>query len=123
MVLSDIIEKCFTKAYCSCVAQSFVELSNEERIVNDFVVLCDKNESRKCHCFDDKFKFDNEYYTLKKKFIIFISVRHGLNEIEQEMYSKILSFFDFENNIGIIGGKQNRALYFIGILNYHHIFL
>ena len=122
-ILSDIIEKCFTKTCCSCVAQSFVELSNEERIVNDFVVYCDKNESRRCHCFDDKFKFDNEYYTFKKKFIIFISVRHGLNEIEKEMYSKILSFFDFENNIGIIGGKQNRALYFIGKCEDNLIFL
>ena len=47
-------------------------------------------------------------------FIIFVSARHGLNQIDDSMKDKILKFFNYKNNIGFIGGKTSKAYYFIG---------
>jgi cysteine protease ATG4 len=71
----------------------------------------------------DKFKFGNDKYKLKNKFILFVSIRHGLYTLNDEMFNEVLNIFDIENNIGFIGGKNNRAFYFIGRCGQNVIFL
>ena len=56
-------------------------------------------------------------------FIIFVSARHGLNQIDDSMKDKILNFFNYKNNIGFIGGKTSKAYYFIGNCENNLIFL
>jgi hypothetical protein len=60
---------------------------------------------------------------MKKNFIITVSVRHGLRKINDSIKDKVLDIFNYENNIGIIGGKETRALYFIGKCDRNLIFL
>lgn len=57
----------------------------------------------------------NYYY--KKNGIIFVSVRIGLQNIDKEYLnaSSIEKIFNIKNNLGIIGGKPNKAFYFIGL--------
>ena len=60
---------------------------------------------------------------MKTKFIFFVSVRHGLYTLEEDYDTEVLKVFDIENNIGIIGGKNTRAFYFIGKCGNNIIFL
>lgn len=46
--------------------------------------------------------------------IIFISFRLGLKKIEKEYIEGLKQLMGLNNNIGIIGGKNDRAYYFIG---------
>ena len=79
---------------------------------------------------DDNFSIDNELYIykdkkykFKKKFIFFVSVRHGLYLLDEDMYNDVLKIFDIKTNIGFIGGKSSRAFYFIGKCEDNVIFL
>ena len=112
--INEIIKKCFeevkedTQTYdFELLSLSSIELSN---IVNN------NFES-------NKYIFDNKKYIFKQKFIIFISVRHGLYTLEEDYYDEVLKIFDIETNIGMIGGKNTRAFYFIGKCDNNIIFL
>ncbi len=48
------------------------------------------------------------------KFLIFISVRQGLTKLTSEYIQSIKDFFQLPYNIGIIGGRDYNAHYFIG---------
>ena len=67
-----------------------------------------------CNCEQKFFKHENKFYKLNKKFFVFVSVRHGLYTLNEEIQDKILDYFTHPCNIGFIGGKGGRALYFIG---------
>jgi cysteine protease ATG4 len=69
-----------------------------------------KNEEEK----KDYFFHENVYYKFSKVLIIFISVRIGLNVINEMYYSGIRKLFTCKQNIGIIGGESFKAHYFIG---------
>lgn len=117
MYIQDIIDECFEKVYCHCCALSFEQLlpitSREE--IDSYVILeIPKCIKTICQCFKDSYFYSGSYYILKHKFIMFISVRHGLYDLEEEYIQSILDFYDIKHNIGIIGGKNKRALYFIG---------
>ena len=58
--------------------------------------------------------FDEKLYKFKNIFIIFISVRHGLYQLDEEIYNEVMNIFNIETNIGFIGGKNTRGFYFIG---------
>ena len=60
--------------------------------------------------------YNNEEYIFKKGGIVFISFRLGLYDLDSSYYNVIpLLFKKFQNNLGFISGKKNRAYYFIGI--------
>lgn len=46
--------------------------------------------------------------------LIFVSVRLGLDSIVREYFESIRHIFKIPRNLGIIGGKKNSALFFIG---------
>lgn len=117
MYIKDIIDECFEKVTCHCCALSFEQLQpiTSRELNNSFVIL-EKITSIKtaCQCLKDAYFFLDSFYILKNKFIMFISVRHGLYDLEDEYIESILQFYNIKHNIGIIGGKNQRALYFIG---------
>ena len=71
----------------------------------------------------DIYVFNKKKYKFADKFIIFVSVRHGLYALDEEVYEDILNFFDIPSNIGLIGGKNSRAFYFIGKCSNNLLFL
>ena len=55
-------------------------------------------------------------YQFKKGGIVFISLRLGLYNLDPSYYDFIPHIFSkFRNNLGFVGGKKNRAYYFIGM--------
>ena len=95
------------------ISNSYFEKSellfNEENINNDLK--------------SDIYIFNKRRYLLKNKFIVFVSVRHGLYELDPDLYVDILNIFDIKTNIGFIGGKNSRAFYFIGKCDQNLLFL
>jgi hypothetical protein len=59
-------------------------------------------------------KKENKLFLFKHGGLIFISVRLGLDSISKEYYESIRHIFKIPQNLGIIGGKKNSALFFIG---------
>ena len=99
----------------------------EDKDLSDFEILT----SSSIECGDivnnnlenDKYIFNEKKYIFKHKFILFVSVRHGLYSLEEDYYNEVLKVFDIETNIGMIGGKNTRAFYFIGKCGNNLIFL
>ena len=118
--IEDIFNKCFKEEEKISDFYGFENLSdsifekseehkNENKINNDL-----KNEY---------YIFDNKRFKLNHKFIIFVSVRHGLYTLEEEIYEDILNIFNIKTNIGLIGGRNSRAFYFIGKCDKNLLFL
>ena len=144
--INDILKTCFELVECSCAQKNFIDIEedgkekknndiNNNNIINNSINI-------NCNCFKDCFgvetkkKIVNEndfeifeeeqkikFYKMKKKFILFISVRHGLYTIDKLHRQTVLNIFDCPNNIGIIGGKNKRAFYFVGKCEDDIIFL
>ena len=110
--IEDIINECFEE-YINKEIDDFEYLSmssiNEDKINNDIGI--------------NRYEFNDKKYIFKNKFILFVSVRHGLYELDEEMYEDVLKIFDIDTNIGFIGGKNTRAFYFIGKCGNNVIFL
>lgn len=53
-------------------------------------------------------------YCFMKAGVIFVSVRIGMEKIEESYFDSIRKIFEIKNNLGIIGGRTNKAYYFIG---------
>jgi hypothetical protein len=111
--------------------------SYNNNLVSDFekdYVVIESDESNKklnssqvkdpeCNCFQNCIYHNDNYYEMTHSFLLFISLRLGLEKLEECYYDSIIDFFDFKNNIGMIGGKGSRALYFIGHTEGQLIFL
>lgn len=57
------------------------------------------------------------------KLIIFVSVRHGLSKLSTEYTQSVKDFFSLPFNIGIIGGRDYNAHYFIGLAGENLLYL
>lgn len=90
-----ILKECFEE-----VEQSMEEDEEEKEIYEE-----DDNEIS---------EIDDKLYKFKKNGIILVSVRLGLEKIGNEYIDSITHIFKLPYNLGIIGGKRNSALYFIG---------
>ena len=124
--IEDLIKECFeeveTQGFeylsksdfsdCKYIKENF---NINETILNEEVI--NKNIKNEFYVFNKK------RYTLKQKFIIFISVRHGLHNLNEDLFNEVLKIFDIKTNIGLIGGKNSRAFYFIGKCENNLIFL
>ena len=66
-------------------------------------------------------KIKDKYYSIQKNGIIFVSSRVGLDSIDPQYYTPIIRLFSIKNNLGLIGGKGNYALYFIGVTGDNHL--
>ena len=63
---------------------------------------------------DDFFLFNDKKYIFKNYGLIFVSVRLGIDSIENLYFNSIRNLFNCKECIGFIGGKNNSASYFIG---------
>lgn len=58
-----------------------------------------------------------------KPILIFIPLRLGLTEINPIYIESLKKTFEFEGSLGLIGGKPNQALYFIGCVGDEALYL
>ena len=109
------------------IINNCLEEFEEDKDLSDFEIL--SLSSIECadivnnNLENDKYIFKKKKYIFKHKFILFVSVRHGLYTLEEDYYDEVLKVFDIETNIGMIGGKNTRAFYFIGKCGNNLIFL
>ena len=120
--IEDLINKCFEEIENSNEVNNdngfeFISLNNNEK--KEELVKYNINNNFK----NDIYIFDKKRYKFKHKFILFVSVRHGLYTLDNELYDEILNIFNIKTNIGLIGGKNSRAFYFIGRCDTNLIFL
>ena len=112
--IDNIVKECFEEH------KKLKELDGFELVClgnNEFYDIINNNIE------NDECMFNDKLYKFKNKFIIFISVRHGLYSLDEEMHNEVLDIFDIDTNIGFIGGKNTRAFYFIGKCGKNIIFL
>ena len=118
MYIEDLIKECFEEVE----TQGFEYISKSVFDSNEiFSSLNQENINKNLN--NEFYVFNNRRYIFKKKFIIFISVRHGLYNFDEDLYEEVLKIFDINTNIGFIGGKNSRAFYFIGKCGDNLIFL
>ena len=55
--------------------------------------------------------------------LVIVTVRLGLKGIDQEYFAPIKACFDLPQCVGLLGGKPNFALYFVGTQEESLIFL
>ena len=118
--IEDIINECFKEEEKVSEFNGFEKISfsafeNSEVLFNEQII------NKK---YDNKiYVFNKRRFEFNKKFIIFISVRHGLYSLDDKVYNDVLNVFDIKGNIGIIGGRNGRAFYFIGKCDTNLLFL
>jgi len=123
--IEDIIKECFVEEKESenksqmedSEGFEVISMSNFQKKDKLFEENINKNYKSKIYVFDDK------RYKLKHKFILFVSVRHGLYSLDEDLFDEVLKIFDIKTNIGLIGGKSSRAFYFIGRCGKNFLFL
>jgi hypothetical protein len=89
---------------------------NNEKILSN-LPLCKNCENIYLNRDDFKnktIKKNNKVFIFKKGATLLISVRLGLESISKEYFDSIRHIYKIPYNLGIIGGKKNSALYFIG---------
>ena len=114
--IEEMISNCFEE---EIVNEINIKNENENLSVNDIVTEKNINDDIENRIFI----FNRKKFILKNKFIIFVSIRQGTNKLNVEVYDKILKVFDIPTNIGIIGGNNTKAYYFIGKCDNNIIFL
>ena len=72
---------------------------------DDFDVEQRREYINQAHHFNEKW--------VKKLFII-VCVRLGLEGVDEEYFAPIKKIFDVPQCVGIMGGKKDKALYFVG---------
>ena len=71
----------------------------------------DEDQTKKETMFD----YYGEPFNFCKGGVVFISLRLGLRDLDQDYFDIIpLLFEKFQNNVGFVSGKKNKAFYFIG---------
>jgi len=122
--IEDLIKECFeeveTQGFEYMSKSDFNDNEKIKEKINETILngeIINKNIKNEFYIFNKK------RYILKQKFIIFISVRHGLHNLNEDLYNEVLKIFDIKTNIGLIGGKNSRAFYFIGKCGNNLIFL
>ena len=115
--MEDIMNNCFEEEIQDIDFNGFEIISSST--IQDSYIYYNKDINKD---YNSKiYIFNKKRYLLKNKFLIFISKRTG--EIDEEFIDEILKIFDIKTNIGIIGGRNSRAFYFIGKCEKNLIFL
>jgi hypothetical protein len=77
-------------------------------LINDSKNNIDKNNK-------EVYTYYGKEFIFNKPGLVFISLRLGLQNLDESYYETIPLLFDkIHNNIGFVSGKKNRAYYFIG---------
>lgn len=127
--LYEILANSFTEIKCECLKfQNVTQKTTLSTEKGFYLVDTETTEISLCNCEKNYFKQDNKFYKLNKKFFLFISVRHGLYTLNDDVEDELLNYLTHPCNVGFVGGKGGRALYFIGkcgrelfFLDPHHV--
>lgn len=86
------------------------QLNKDHKPVSNFAMVV---------CNDGNVFLDKILKKVEKGQSVFVSipVRLGLNTIQPEYLSCLKRVFDLDQTVGISGGQDYKALYFVGILN------
>ena len=123
----NIKEEMLYKTFCEelkCTCDNNFTLLNSENSICEecFQKYIQKNNRKMKR--PELFKNNTKSYVFSKGGIIFISFRLGLQKIEHEFIHCIpLLLLYFKNNIGFVGGKKNKAFYFVGVGNNSLLYL
>ena len=117
--IEDIINQCFKEEEKINEVNGFENISYNNFEKSEVFFSEKHNQNLKSNIYI----FNKRRYEFKYKFILFVSIRHGLYTLEKELYEDILNVFDIKTNIGFIGGKKSRAFYFIGRCDKNLLFL
>ena len=109
-----------------CVKKDLLEKEEEEENNNNIIInpLTNNQEFNDLKIFNgndpmntiNDFDYYGEEYTFSKGGFVFISLRLGLRDLDKSYHNIIPLFLQkFNNNIGFVSGKKNKAFYFIGI--------
>ena len=89
--IEDIIKQCFEESQNSDNSEEFVILHLSSSV---------NSETRNDDIDDNRYFFNDKLYKFKDKFLLFVSVRHGLYSLDEQMYDEVLKIFDIDTNIG-----------------------
>ena len=121
--IEELIKECFEEVETQ--GFEYISKSNFDKIDNtnntNSIILNENDVNINTN--HDFYIFNQRRYKFKQKFIVFVSVRHGLQSLNEDIYEDVLKIFDIKTNIGLIGGKSSRAFYFIGKCGNNLIFL
>jgi hypothetical protein len=125
--LDEIIYKSFKIKRCECnlrLSYTF-DMMNDytTKCADDYIVVEKHVPKDECKCFNNTFTYINNQYEMTNKFMLFVSTMLGINSVDEIYHTSLLDFFKLYNNIGIIGGKGSKALYFIGTYESSLLFL
>lgn len=73
--------------------------------------------------FDDDLILNYDLGDFPKAVLTIITVRLGLSSIDPEYFESIKACFSLPQCVGLLGGKPNFALYFVGVQDNELIFL
>ena len=68
-------------------------------------------------------KIEEKSYEWTKSVFLVVPLRLGLHYIEPEYLESIKTIFDMPQNVGIAGGRENSALYFVGLFENNLLYL
>ncbi len=91
---------------------NFQSLINFKEVLNE----CFSKESSPFNE-NDFIEIKNEKYYFKKIGIIYVSIRLGIKSISKEYYKSLKELFLCKYCLGIIGGREKLAYYFIGYVD------
>ncbi|RWS04147.1 cysteine peptidase 2 family C54 protein-like protein [Dinothrombium tinctorium] len=84
-------------------------------IINEIKQLCKAEKRNGQHILSPKGNW--------KSLLLFIPLRLGLTEINPLYFKSLKAIFKFQQSLGIIGGRPNHALYFIGVVENQLLYL
>mmetsp|Transcript_34626 Transcript_34626/g.40076 ORF Transcript_34626/g.40076 Transcript_34626/m.40076 type:complete len:114 (+) Transcript_34626:556-897(+) len=84
------------------------------------------------HSSSDSFEFDLQrtHASLEEfkspwqnRLVLIVNVRLGLERVEEEYYESVRNVLRMQQCMGVMGGKKNKALYFVGTEGQELVFL
>ena len=88
---------------------------NKKILFETFLLIKDNKKNINYKNNKEIYTYDGKEFIFNKPGLVFISLRLGLQNLDESYYKVIpLMFNQLHNNIGFVSGKKNRAYYFIG---------
>jgi cysteine protease ATG4 len=85
-------------------------------VINDIIKLC-------CELEDNNIKKNINDLKWKKKLLLIIPIRVGINNINPIYIDTLLNLLSLKQSVGFIGGKPGKSFYFIGYRGTNLIYL
>ena len=103
----ELIAACFEQVNCKkCKERDFME---------DYVLVeFDGIKENKDFCLECLYLKKGNSVRMKKSGLIIVSLMLGLRNLTKSNKEGLLKFFEIQENMGMLGGRKNKGLYFVG---------